>query len=101
MTKIISEIGWNHMGGMVLAKEMIHASKENGADIVKFQTFNADRLICKDTRKVSYQIKNDAKERSQYEMLSDLMLSDEEFITIKKACKKPFVIPSILFFIKK
>ena len=33
MTKIISEIGWNHMGDMVLAKEMIHASKENGADI--------------------------------------------------------------------
>ena len=28
MTKLISEIGWNHMGDMTLAKEMIHASKE-------------------------------------------------------------------------
>ena len=36
-TKIISEIGWNHMGDMDLAKEMISASKENGADMVKFQ----------------------------------------------------------------
>ena len=44
MTKIISEIGWNHMGDMVLAKEMIHASKENGADIVKFQTWSVSRL---------------------------------------------------------
>ena len=44
MTKIISEIGWNHMGGMSLAKEMIHASKENGADIVKFQTWSVSRL---------------------------------------------------------
>ena len=33
-TKIVSEIGWNHMGDMNLAKEMISASKENGADFV-------------------------------------------------------------------
>ena len=32
------------MGDMVLAKEMIHASKENGADIVKFQTWSVSRL---------------------------------------------------------
>jgi len=44
MTKIISEIGWNHMGDMDLAKEMIHASKENGADMVKFQTWSVERL---------------------------------------------------------
>jgi sialic acid synthase SpsE len=44
MTKIISEIGWNHMGDMDLAKEMISASKENGADMVKFQTWSLERL---------------------------------------------------------
>jgi sialic acid synthase SpsE len=44
MTKIISEIGWNHMGDMNLAKEMISASKENGADLVKTQTFSVQRL---------------------------------------------------------
>ena len=44
MTKIISEIGWNHMGDMILAKEMIDASKENGADVVKFQTWSVSRL---------------------------------------------------------
>ena len=43
-TKIISEIGWNHMGDMDLAKDMIHASKENGADFVKFQTWSVERL---------------------------------------------------------
>ena len=43
-TKIISEIGWNHMGDMNLAKEMISASKENGADMVKLQTWSVDRL---------------------------------------------------------
>ena len=44
MTKIISEIGWNHMGDMNLAKKMIQSSKDNGADIVKFQTWSVSRL---------------------------------------------------------
>lgn len=44
MVKIIAEIGWNHMGDMVLAKEMISAAAENGADYAKFQTWSVDRL---------------------------------------------------------
>ena len=44
MTKIISEIGWNHMGDMELAKRMITESVNNGADMVKFQTWSVDRL---------------------------------------------------------
>ena len=44
MTKIIAEIGWNHMGDMTLAKEMIVAAAENGADYAKFQTWSVDRL---------------------------------------------------------
>ena len=44
MTKLIAEIGWNHMGDMKLAKEMISAAKESGADFAKFQTFDIKRL---------------------------------------------------------
>jgi sialic acid synthase SpsE len=44
MTKIISEIGWNHMGDMDLAKLMISESVNNGADMVKLQTWSVDRL---------------------------------------------------------
>ena len=44
MTKIISEIGWNHMGDMERAKDMISLSKENGVDFVKFQTWSVERL---------------------------------------------------------
>jgi N-acetylneuraminate synthase len=36
-TYIIAEIGANHNGDMVLAREMISAAKECGADAVKFQ----------------------------------------------------------------
>ena len=44
MTKIIAEIGWNHMGDLTLAKQMIQKAKDNGADYVKFQTWSVDRL---------------------------------------------------------
>jgi len=44
MTKIIAEIGWNHMGDLALAKQMIQKAKDNGADFVKFQTWSVQRL---------------------------------------------------------
>lgn len=44
MTKIIAEIGWNHMGDMTLAKKMILAAKESGADFAKFQTWHVNNL---------------------------------------------------------
>ena len=44
MVKIIAEIGWNHMGDMELAKRMAYEAKDNGADIVKTQTFNVSKL---------------------------------------------------------
>lgn len=43
-TKIIAEIGWNFMGDMDLAKEMVKSAKRSGADIAKFQYWNPDRL---------------------------------------------------------
>ena len=42
--EIIAEIGWNHMGDMNLAKEMIAAASEAGADYAKFQTWSTDKL---------------------------------------------------------
>jgi len=44
MTKLIAEIGWNHMGDMDLAKKMIIAAKKSGADYAKFQTWKVSRL---------------------------------------------------------
>ncbi len=41
---LIAEIGWNHMGKMDLAREMIKQASENGATIAKFQTWKVSRL---------------------------------------------------------
>ena len=42
-TLIIAEAGVNHNGDIGLAKELIAASAETGANAVKFQTFKAEK----------------------------------------------------------
>jgi N,N'-diacetyllegionaminate synthase len=44
-SKIIAEIGWNHMGSIDLAKEMIDAAKISGSDYCKFQTWKVKNLV--------------------------------------------------------
>tara|TARA_Y100000739_G_scaffold222527_1_gene224182 strand:+ start:517 stop:1320 length:804 start_codon:yes stop_codon:yes gene_type:complete len=44
MTFVIAEIGWNHMGDMTLAEEMILKASESGAKFAKFQTWSVKRL---------------------------------------------------------
>ena len=44
MIKVIAEIGWNHCGDMDIAKKMILASKNSGANFAKFQTWSTKRL---------------------------------------------------------
>jgi sialic acid synthase SpsE len=41
---VVAEIGWNHMGNISLAAEMIEAAKLSGADIVKFQYWDPKYL---------------------------------------------------------
>ena len=43
-TIVIAEIGWNHMGDMDLARQMIIKAKESGASIAKFQTWQVTKL---------------------------------------------------------
>lgn len=80
---IIAEAGVNHNGSVELAKELVNAAKEAGADAVKFQTFKTKNLVTKDARKAEYQIKNSGEE-SQYEMIKKLELSPDEFWEIAK-----------------
>lgn len=46
-TVIIAEVGINHNGDFSLAKEMLHAAADCDVDVVKFQNFDADKLILK------------------------------------------------------
>lgn len=45
--EIIAEIGQNHNGDMALARELIHAARDGGADVAKFQLYQAVSLFPK------------------------------------------------------
>lgn len=83
-TFIISEIGVNHNGSLDIAKQLIDVSKDCGADAVKFQTFKTDKLVRKDAPKAEYQKENTKDDSSQYDMISKLELTQEEFRELKK-----------------
>tara|TARA_Y100001958_G_C21248319_1_gene580872 strand:- start:9663 stop:10667 length:1005 start_codon:yes stop_codon:yes gene_type:complete len=87
-TIIIAEIGVNHNGKLALAKEMISAASLAGADIVKFQTYNAEDLVLKTSSKANYQLKNSRKKETQYIMLKNLQLSKNDHFLLIKHCKK-------------
>lgn len=86
--KIIAEIGVNHCGDIALAKRMILAAKESGADAVKFQTFSAKKLATKKTLKVPYQLQFSSADESHFEMLEKLELSYKAHEDLYEFCLK-------------
>lgn len=73
---IIAEAGVNHNGDMQMARQLIDAAAEAGADLVKFQTFRADRLVTTSARKAAYQMATTAADESQHEMIRRLELTE-------------------------
>ena len=45
---IIAEAGVNHNGDIHIARQLVEAASDAGADAIKFQTFTADNLITVD-----------------------------------------------------
>ncbi len=76
-TLIIAEAGVNHNGDIQMAKALIDAAADAGADIVKFQTFIAEQLVTGQARKADYQVTNTASNESQYQMLKRMELTGE------------------------
>jgi N,N'-diacetyllegionaminate synthase len=74
-TLIIAEAGVNHNGDLALARQLIDVAADAGADLVKFQTFSADRLATRQAKKADYQSVTTGSAESQHQMLSRLELS--------------------------
>ena len=102
-TFIIAEAGVNHNGDIKLAQELIDIAADAGADAVKFQTFQAEKLVSRHAPKAEYQTQTTDRTESQLEMIRKLELSKSDHeVLINHAqmrgisfLSSPFDIPSL------
>ncbi len=88
MITIIAEAGVNHNGSIELAKKLIDAAAEAGADYIKFQTFKTEKLVSKLAPKAQYQKNTTSPDESQFEMIKKLELDKAKHIELIEHCKK-------------
>jgi N,N'-diacetyllegionaminate synthase len=85
---IIAEAGVNHNGDLALAKQLVLAAKDAGANAVKFQTFQAKHLVTANAPQADYQARNSGKTESQFDMLKRLELPLEAFAELSGYCQE-------------
>lgn len=85
-TCIIAEAGVNHNGSLDLARKLVDAAADAGADIVKFQTFSAKELAAASATTAAYQQQATGTTESQVEMLQKLELKYEYHSILLEHC---------------
>jgi N-acetylneuraminate synthase len=89
---VIAEAGVNHNGDLKLARALIDVAVEAGADAVKFQTFQADRLATPNAPKADYQLQTTGDAESQFDMLRRLELSPDAHRELQSYCHERGII---------
>lgn len=87
-TLIIAEAGVNHNGDIALACELVRIAAEAGADMVKFQTFVADKITAASAPKAEYQKAATDRDESQKDMIARLELSRADHETLIAECRR-------------
>jgi N-acetylneuraminate synthase len=85
---VIAEAGVNHNGDLAMAKALVAAAAAAGADIVKFQTFVADRIAAADAPKARYQRDATGDAETQREMIRRLELTPDDHVALIGECRR-------------
>ena len=81
MIELIAEIGQNHNGDMSLAKELIHAANDSGADVAKFQVYEAKSLFPKEGNEwFEYNCKTELNSDQVFELSEECEKAGIEFM---------------------
>jgi len=86
--QIIAEAGVNHNGEEALAHRLIDEAVAAGADVVKFQTFTAEKLASAQAPKCSYQLETTDRGESQFTMLKRLELEPDAYPRLMAHCAR-------------
>lgn len=90
---VIAEIGSNHNGDIELAKRMIRAAADSGADCVKFQSFRADEFMADRSLMYEYQEDGMLRRESMYDMFRRLEIPLNRHKELFDCCRERGVIP--------
>ena len=79
-TQIIAEVASNHGGDLDLAKQFIRAAAEHGADVVKFQSWQA-RHMSKDDAQYDWFVKSELSDEAHLELMDECRTRGVQFMT--------------------
>ena len=83
---VIAEAGANHNGDLSLAKKMVTAARDLGADCIKFQTFTAEEFCADRTKTFTYRSQGREVTESEFGMFKRLEFSRSQWAELMAFC---------------